>query len=162
MNWNQSFFDFSQRSSATKRWNTLWSNSPFFFFFLNFFYSFERPRRWKELKALWVRVETESVDFIKALYTSLWLYQIFRRSWWMWNRLSERRGWVRVERVSESGAEVWEWERETGLCERKGEWEYLEWGINFEKTLIWNRVLETRFPGLPRCHSQIAMWTSCK
>ena len=82
----------------------------------------------------------------------------FRRRWWMWNsgdwewRLSERRGSVR-EVLKGS---VWEWEgeseRETGLCEKEGEWEWRVTvrDVNFEKTLIWNRVLKTRFPGLPR------------
>ena len=126
MNWNQSFFDFSHGFSATKRWNTLWSDSPFFL---------EKPRRLKELKALWVRVET-----LSKLCTPVHLAVAFtdecgdfRQRWWMWNsgdwewRLSERRGSVR-EALKGS---VWEWEgeweRETGLCEKEGEWEWRGW-----------------------------------
>ena len=123
--------------------NFVQSDSPFF--------SFERPRRLKELK---------------ALYTLLWLYQIFWRRWWMWNSrdwvreqwMREEGKWVRVERVSEwerlrFSVRVRGWVRawECLLCVRErvsesGECLICVRGVNFEKNPTWNRVLKTRFP----------------
>ena len=65
------------------------------------------------------------------------------------------------KRVSESGEGEWErrWSvrvrvsesvRLVCVRERVSESGDLEWGVNFEKTSIWNRVLKTWFPGLPR------------
>ena len=86
-------------------------------------------------------VETESGDWVRE------------EGEWEW------RGWVReVLRGS-----MWEWDSEweheslSSLCEREGEWEWRVRvrGVNFEKSPIWNRVLETRFPSLPRASTTL-------
>ena len=128
---------------------------------------FQKPRRLRNSKLYeweW-RLYQTSVHLIV-------LYQIFRATWWMWNTLSERRGWsAKVMNGWQSGRRGWVrdgvdlCEREgANLCVREGERvDTNEWGVNFFflKTPIWNRVSKTRFP----CGSttsqpgQISTWT---
>ena len=127
--------------------NFVQSDSPFFF-------SFERPRRLKELK---------------TLYTLLWLYQIFWRRRWMWNsadwewrlserKVSERRGWV-----SERGwGAVWEWE---GEWERESVCSVLErWWVRVESVWsVWNALILKKpqlESSLRDSVSRFSMWTN--
>ena len=94
---------------------------------LTFYFSFEKPRRLRNSKLC----EWEWRLYQTSVHLAM-LYQIFRAWWWMWNRLSERRGWsAKVMNVWRSGRRGWV--REALKCE--SERVRLVW-------FVWERVRE--------------------